>query len=385
MHVANLESRTLAGKSARTQRRDAPLVGHLGQRIVLIHELGKLARAEEFLDNGRYRLCVDQLLGHESLGFGEAQALLDGAFDTHQPDTELVLRHFTDAADTAVAQVIDVIDHAVAVLDIDENLEHVHDVFLGQYPWTLDIAAPNAPVELHATDRRQIVAIGAEKQIVEQRLCSILGGRLARAHHAVNLHLRLDLVVSRVCAHGRRDIRPAIHVVHVQRLDRGNSGLAELGDDFLGENVVGVGQHFTAFLVHHISGKDALVNVLIARIQLLDSSLSQQVDMARSDAAAILDNQLAFLVLDVESGKLPTQAFRDYLETHTRLGDRETVLFEEGFEDLLGTQSQSTQQYRSRQLAAPVNTHVDQVLRVELTIEPRTAIGNDPSGEQQLA
>ena len=43
------------------------------------------------------------------------------------------------------------------------------------------------------------------------------------------------------------------------------------------------------------------------------------------------------------------------------------------------------QQGRRRQLAAAVDPHVDQVLGVELEVEPGAAVGDDPRGEQELA
>ena len=96
VHVAHLESRALARQAARAQRRDAPLVRDLGERVVLVHELRELRGAEELLDRGRHRLGVDHLLRHQRLGLGDRQALLDGALDAHQTDAEGVLRHLAD-------------------------------------------------------------------------------------------------------------------------------------------------------------------------------------------------------------------------------------------------------------------------------------------------
>jgi hypothetical protein len=39
-----------------------------------------------------------------------------------------------------------------------------------------DLGATDTTVELHATDGGQVVTLGAEEQVVEQRLGSILGG-----------------------------------------------------------------------------------------------------------------------------------------------------------------------------------------------------------------
>ena len=150
MHVAHFESGALARQAARPQRRDAPLVRDFRQRVVLVHELRQLRGAEEFLDRGGHRLGVDHLLRHQRLGLGDRQALLDRALDAHQADAERVLRHLADAAHAAVAQVIDVIDGAVAVTDVDQHLEHVEDVVLRQDLRAGDLLAADAAVELHA-------------------------------------------------------------------------------------------------------------------------------------------------------------------------------------------------------------------------------------------
>jgi len=129
VHVAHLEAGALAGQAARAQRGNAALVGHLGQRVVLVHELGQLAGTEEFLDGRGDRLGIDQLLRHQAFRFRQAETFLHRTLDTHQTNAEDILGHLPDAADAAVAKVIDVIDEAVAVADIDQDLHDVEDVF----------------------------------------------------------------------------------------------------------------------------------------------------------------------------------------------------------------------------------------------------------------
>jgi len=103
-------------------------MGHLGERVVLVHELRELRGAEELLDGGRDRLGVDHFLRHQGLGLGDREALLDGALDAHESHAERVLGHLADRADAAVAEVVDVVHLAVAVTDVDEDLQHVDDV-----------------------------------------------------------------------------------------------------------------------------------------------------------------------------------------------------------------------------------------------------------------
>ena len=57
----------------------------------------------------------------------------------------------------------------------------------------------------------------------------------------------------------------------------------------------------------------------------------------------------------------------------------------EGAEDLLAVQAERIEERRHRNLAPPVDARVDDVLGVELDVEPGAAIGDDAGGEQELA
>lgn len=57
----------------------------------------------------------------------------------------------------------------------------------------------------------------------------------------------------------------------------------------------------------------------------------------------------------------------------------------ESIKHLLGGVTQSAQKYGRRQLATTVDTDEYAVFRIELEVQPRTAVRNDTSGVQQLA
>src|SRR5690606_509198 len=107
VHVAHFKAGAFTGKTARAKGRDTALVGNLGQRVRLVHELRQLARAEELLDGSRNGLGVDQVVRHEVFGLGLAQTLTHRTLDTNQTGPELVLGEFADTAHPTVAQVID--------------------------------------------------------------------------------------------------------------------------------------------------------------------------------------------------------------------------------------------------------------------------------------
>ena len=140
MHVAHLEAGALAGQTARPERREAPLVGDLRQRIGLVHELRELRRAEELAHRGRRRLGVDQIVRHHGVDLDRAHALADRPLHAQQADAVLVLHQLADRAHAAVAEMVDVVDLAAAVLQVDQHLEDREDVLLAQHAHLVALA-----------------------------------------------------------------------------------------------------------------------------------------------------------------------------------------------------------------------------------------------------
>ena len=157
--VADLEARALAGEAARPERRDAALVGHFGERVGLVHELRELRRAEELAHRGDRRLGVDQVVGHHGRDVDRAHALLHRALHAQQADAVLVLEQLADRTHAAVAEIVDVVDLALAVLEVDQRLDHREDVLLAQRGDGVLGVEVEAHVELDAADGREVVAL----------------------------------------------------------------------------------------------------------------------------------------------------------------------------------------------------------------------------------
>ncbi len=60
MHIADIEAGALTAQAARPQGREGAFVTQLGQWIGLVHELRKLAGAEELAQGSHHRADVDQ-------------------------------------------------------------------------------------------------------------------------------------------------------------------------------------------------------------------------------------------------------------------------------------------------------------------------------------
>ena len=187
VHVAHFEACALAGQTARAKRRKTTLVRDFGERVGLVHELRQLRGAEELAHGGGRGLCVDQVLRHDGVDIDRRHALLDGALHAEQAEAILIFHQFADRAHTAVAEVIDVVDFALAVAQIDERLRHREDVLAAQRAHSVFRVEIEAHVHLHAADGREIVALGIEEQRVEHVLGGLENRRLARTHDPVDV------------------------------------------------------------------------------------------------------------------------------------------------------------------------------------------------------
>mmetsp|Transcript_23362 Transcript_23362/g.55500 ORF Transcript_23362/g.55500 Transcript_23362/m.55500 type:complete len:350 (+) Transcript_23362:7583-8632(+) len=107
--------------------------------------------------------------------------------------------------------------------------------------------------------------------------------------------------------------------------------------------------------------------------------------MAGGDALVLLDDDGTALVDDVEAGDFALQAVGHELQLRADVHQAEVVEHEEVGQDLLGVQADGLQQDGDRHLAATVDAEVQDVLRVELEVQPGTTVGNDAGAEQQLA
>src|SRR5690606_6435153 len=127
--VADLEARALARETARPERGETTLVRDLRQRVRLVHELRELRAAEVLLHHRGDGLRVDEVVRHARVDLlRHAHALLDGALHANQTDAVLVLHQLADRADAAVAEVVDVVDRAATVLELDEVADRLEDV-----------------------------------------------------------------------------------------------------------------------------------------------------------------------------------------------------------------------------------------------------------------
>ena len=411
VHVAHLEAGALAGQAAGAEGGEAPLVGDLAERVGLIHELGQLGRAEKLAHRRGRGLGIDQVVRHHRIDLDRTHALLDRALHAQQADPVLVLHQLANRADPAVAQMVDVVDLAPAVLELHQDPEDLQDIGLAQGADRIVGLEAEARVHLDPADRGEVVAFAIEEQARKHLFRRFQGRRLARAHHPVDVDERLLAVGVLVGREGVAHVRADNDVIDGQHGDLLDADFAEPFEQLLGQLVAGLADHLAGALVDYVGRDVAAVELLVLDEPHLEAAVAQLLGQARGHLGAGLGDDLAGLgidqiahqlgaaqVLGVE-GRAPAtvdpgvddllvEVVEDLLRGHAlglvRL--EHLALFRQLGAPLLGLLAvEREQERRHRQLAAAVDADVDQVLGVELEVQPGAAVGNHPRREEILA
>src|SRR3546814_16488137 len=89
-----------------------------------------------------------------------------------EADPILVLHQLAHGADAPVPQIVDVVDFAPAVLQVEQDLQDRENVLLAEHAQMGVRLEAEAGVTLDPADRRKVVALMIEEQAVEQRLAA---------------------------------------------------------------------------------------------------------------------------------------------------------------------------------------------------------------------
>ncbi len=254
MHVADFETGALASKTARSERREPALVGNLAQRIGLIHELRELRRAEELLDDRRGRLVVDELLRHQGFDILKAHALFDRAFHPNEADTELILDQLSNCAHAAIAKMVDIVNLAVAVLELHQVADDLEDVLAAERALLERYVNLELVIQLETSDLGEIVTLGVEEQVVEKSGCGFLRRRIAGAEPSVDLDDGFLGSAELVLREGQAKRSAAGRVLCIEDLDFLDPVRLQLLQRLLGDFLVGADKDFAGGGIDDIVG-----------------------------------------------------------------------------------------------------------------------------------
>ncbi len=293
---------------------------------------------------------------------------------------------------------VDIVHLALPVAQLHQRAHAGHDILAVERALRVGLVEVEAHVHLDPPHGRKVIAFGIEEERLEKRGRGFLGGRLAGAHHAVDVHERAFAVHVLVRRHGIADIGADIHAVDVEHRDLGDARIQQIlkraardravAIVFERELVARLDIDRAGFLVDDVARRELAHDAVEGHQQFGHLALVDELlDRARRDLLARLEQHLAGLGVHYVIGRTGAadavgEEFRDPALLLLQLVGDGVVI---GIHDAFLVKPEGVEQGRHRQLAAAVDAGEHEVLGVELEIEPGAAIGDDPAGEEQLA
>ncbi len=378
VNVSDLESCTVSGKTAGAQCGQTSLVCQFAQRVVLVHELGQLGRSEEFLDSSLYRFDVDQALGRDLLGAVVGRhPLADNSLHSGETDPVLVLKKFTDAADSSVAQMVDVVAAADPVFQVHVVVDGSKDVFLrnvlrDQLVNTLsEGVCKRFGIRIVLILKEDLSQRGIVNQFSDSEFFGIAVHVVCDVDHQVAEHLDIAL------------FRADPHI--------GDRAVLDLVGHLSCYDFAGCPQNIAVCLIHYIFRQDLVLDaaseseLLVEFVSAdLGEIISAGIKEHRVDQAvrALDGKRLAGTDLLVQFQKTALVVVGDILDK----AGADLGLITEEIEDLLiGADSERTNEDRDRNLPGAVYSDIEYVVRVRLILQPGASVGDHRAGEELLA
>ena len=224
MDIAHFHRRTVTRQAAGAEGGQAALVGHARQRVVLVKELRQLGCPEELFDRCSYRTNIQKGLGGYCLRVLGRHTLAGYTFHTGQARAQLCLDQLAHLADTAVAEIINIIciyskldilavtlpgENILPVMQGHEIFHCCKDIFAGKAAVLIISVKSKLAVDLVPPNAGQIITLVVEIEGLQKITPGFRGSCVPRADTAVKLSQGLvlcDLRLLGQCLHDQRII-----------------------------------------------------------------------------------------------------------------------------------------------------------------------------------
>ena len=378
VNVADVHRRAVTVQTAGAQGGGTALVVQFGQRVGLIEELRQLGGAEELLDRRGNRAGVDQGLGRDVVRLGDGHALAHGALQARQADADLVLQQLAHGAQAAVAQMVDIVNTADAVVQADAVAHGRHNVVHNDV-----LGHQVADVEADGLLQRLLIGIFLD-QTLEGGNVHLFGNA-----HAGGIEIQEGGSVGKIVADDL-DVEAAALVFGVQHHAVDARPLNLIGQ-LAGNRLARGSQNLAGLGMHDVLRRDAARDARGKRqllVELIATDLGQIVSLGIEQQTA--DQGIG--AVDCR-GLAGTQLFIDLEQTcfHAlggiALQRRLQVLFraQQVGDFVVGAVADGAQQYGHGQLARAVDAHPHHVVGIGFVFQPGAAAGDDGSGIERLA
>src|SRR5690606_6553496 len=283
----------------------------------------------------------------------------DGPGHGAQAGSVLALHQLPPGPPAAVAEVVDVVDRALTVFQ-GKQVTHGHqDVLLRERRlserrlllWRhirIELV-----VQLQASDRRQIVSLRIEEEVLKQRFCRIERGGITRAQAPIDLHDRFvggrDLVGNESIA----QVWPNVQAINEQDVELLDARLMQTLQRDFGDLLVRLQQHLASIFVYDVIGGYFTNELRCFELHTLDASNRKLLDRGARELRT-LPNEDFSVHDDIVRGALPSQQSKVDALLNLLAAEKHRLALVEEVQDLLSGHPQCPQQYRGVHLTAPV-------------------------------
>ncbi len=193
---------------------------------------------------------------------------------------------------------VDVVDFAFTVAQIDQRLDDRQDVLTAQDANSVLGFEVETHVHLHAADRREIIALGIEEQALEHRIRRIQRRRFAGPHDPVDVHQRFFVVGVLVDVERVANERADRDMVDVEDREFLQLGVLEDRDQLCVELVAGLGENLPCLQVDDVLGEVSSGEILRRDQNVLEAGFTEFTCTACRDLLAALGYDFARLRID---------------------------------------------------------------------------------------
>ncbi len=344
--------------------------------------------AEELTNRGHDWLGVDEVVRHGGRHLLiDRHLFLDGALHPDEADAELILHQLADSADAAVAKVIDVVDGADVLAELEQVADGAVEVLGGQRALVKArgvLVLVELDVELEAAYAREVVLARIEEHAFEERGRGVERRWVAGTELAVDLDQRLFGLAHGVAPEGVGDDVAHVVALGEEDLEAGDAGLDDLVQLVGGELLVGLVEQLAGGEIDDVGGGHGAIELAGLNLHLLDFVAAQALERVRRDLAR---GGGELFTLDGDGGRgsgalqVGELALGSDLPVQLAVLHVDGVDRVEGLENLLvGAQAKGAEEDGSEELALAVDADVEGVLLVVLELYPAAAVGDDLAG-----
>ena len=195
---------------------------------------------------------------------------------------------------------VDVIDNAQTVTDIDQGFQYLNNIFFIQRARAQNFFTTDTTVELHTTYRRKIVTLISEEQVLKQSFCAFFRWRLTRAHHTIDFNQSFESIAGWISTQSIRDKWTTIEFVGVNSLEFSDLGFAHFLEHFDSNFVVRRSNDFTTVGINEVFRQRFTRQEFNRHNQLFNACFFQLTDVTCSDTTSRFNNHVAIVVHNVE-------------------------------------------------------------------------------------